>query len=497
MFLSNTTLDKITKAICPQIFFLANLAKKVAKHFFKLATRPVFCCLCLYTVQCASGASAADSTQSVLFILQNGQRISVVGAAVVNDAVVEKILGETRVQSDKIKGVVEEVCISPAVKAFDLHCLMFPNLKKVSLAKGSNLERIGDNAFRGCKKLESINLEDSSVVYINQSAFEGCVMLGTVTFPLTVQYIGQRAFVGCSTLESIVIPAAVREISDSTFDECTKLNSVTFAEGSMLRRIGMYAFQKTALKRADFPQQLVEIGAYAFNGCAALESIDSLVNVGRIGDNAFARCNALLSIVLIGVESIGNYVFAGCSSLRDVTICSNVTNFGRGIFEQSGVQRILFTHAFTESHSFVHVFGGTQPQNGCQIEFADDRHVFQYNDNRWDEVRHDGRDEGQEAPVAEGGVQQNDDDNRLDEVLHDDGDEGREAPVAEGGVDVVPQRYVTHWYTPSLRKTIIVAGVMATLCTTAAVYWKKEQLLRLIRTWLQAVKQFSAYWTLS
>lgn len=84
---------------------------------------------------------------------------------------------------------------------------------------------IGDDAFYGCRNLQSIVLPDS-VVTIGDRAFHYCLSLTTITIPNSVTEIGNWAFVGCKSLTSITIPDSVTNLHASTFTNCENLSSI-------------------------------------------------------------------------------------------------------------------------------------------------------------------------------------------------------------------------------------------------------------------------------
>ena len=80
-----------------------------------------------------------------------------------------------------------------------------------SYAMGCKVISIGDNAFKDCSFLTSVNIPNT-VTYIGYYAFEGCSALTSIIIPSSVNSIGYGAFSGCSALTSINIPSSVTSI---------------------------------------------------------------------------------------------------------------------------------------------------------------------------------------------------------------------------------------------------------------------------------------------
>ena len=114
---------------------------------------------------------------------------------------------------------------------------------------------------------------------------------------------------GCKNLQSINIPASVEEIEQSAFEDCRSIQTITFggapagapgrfnapaASASQLRRIGNWAFYNAhELQNLEIPEGVTEIGDGAFYGCVYLENLTLPSSVQAIGDNAFALCSKL------------------------------------------------------------------------------------------------------------------------------------------------------------------------------------------------------------
>lgn len=141
---------------------------------------------------------------------------------------------------------------------------------------------IGDYAFSGFKKLQSVYLPPKKTVSIGAYAFEGCENLWSV-----------------SAMDYMI------EIGESAFAET----------GISCSEIGTKATASSG-----------NIGPWAFYGCDNITDL-TIDRVSTIGANAFAFCSGMYSLTLGDwVYTIGNYAFKGCDNLREIHIGKNVSN---------------------------------------------------------------------------------------------------------------------------------------------------------------------------
>lgn len=84
--------------------------------------------------------------------------------------------------------------------------------------------------------------------------------------------IGPRCFVECS-LEYLEVPATVQSIGESAFQGCLLLKTLTFERGSQLAEIGASAFAETAVEQFLAPENLRRLGDGAFAHCVGLQRV--------------------------------------------------------------------------------------------------------------------------------------------------------------------------------------------------------------------------------
>lgn len=116
---------------------------------------------------------------------------------------------------------------------------------------------IGYNAFHSCSNLTDITIP-SSVTSIGQYAFQNCRNIASITIPDGVASIGDYTFSNCSNLNNITIPKSVKKVNPNAFKNCSKLENVYYGgSSSEWNKIIVY-YGNTALTKAN-----IIFGAYA------------------------------------------------------------------------------------------------------------------------------------------------------------------------------------------------------------------------------------------
>lgn len=233
---------------------------------------------------------------------------------------------------------------------------------------GPHVSRIEDFLF-ATETLQKVFFEEGSIcTYIGSSAFAGSA-LSYIELPASLQSIGVGAIgsggsapdifyqgdvagwcaiqdlgnlhvygsgngfalhIGGKPVENLTIPASVSKVADSAFRNIPSLVSVEFAADT---QIGANAFENcAALERVS--GKIRSVGEYAFYNCTALRSADLRGNAAtEIGANAFLFCTALASLTLPdSLTSIGDYAFSDCSALASLALPVSLTSVGSGAF---------------------------------------------------------------------------------------------------------------------------------------------------------------------
>ena len=196
--------------------------------------------------------------------------------------------------------------------------------------RGKDVVSIADKAFKGKKTIVNV-VVGANVTNIGKNAFYNCPKLETVKLPEGLETIGESAFNSCASLKSINIPEGIKVINNFTFSYCRKLASINAPEETT-------ASGETVLSSvAILPDGLETIGEDAFSNCSAITSLTIPDSVTSIADGAFKATAALQTVKLgDGLTSIAGNVFKDCVSLQTVTFGTenNLKTIGESAFEK-------------------------------------------------------------------------------------------------------------------------------------------------------------------
>ena len=215
---------------------------------------------------------------------------------------------------------------------------------------------IGEEAFRDCDSLTSVEIPDSvtsishyafdgTAYYNNESNWENGVLYigkylikaqGTISGAYTIKEgtlcIADSAFYHCDSLTSVEIPDSVTSIG-AAFGDCYSLTSVVIPDS--VTSIGNFAFYNcTSLESVVIGDSVTSIGDWAFYNCDSLTSVEIGDSVTSIGGHAFHACYSLTGVEIPdSLTSIGSYAFCGCKLLISVEIPDSVTSIGDRAFD--------------------------------------------------------------------------------------------------------------------------------------------------------------------
>ena len=154
------------------------------------------------------------------------------------------------------------------------------------------------------------------VKVIGDEAFRWCGSLISINIPNSVTTIGDRAFAGCESLTSISIPSSVVTIIGNPFccwHGILNNESKAFIDEDHV----LFNKNKTTLiayiaKETNYtiPNSVTTIGKSAFSNCRSLTSINIPNSVTTIGEGAFLGCRNLFSHIKSDIiQRFGKKVF--------------------------------------------------------------------------------------------------------------------------------------------------------------------------------------------
>ena len=182
-----------------------------------------------------------------------------------------------------------------------------------------------------------------TVTAIGNKAFP--LAINSIQLPSTIRRIGNKAL-QCSKLTEIVLPDDIEEIGDYAFFHADSLKKVVFPKIKKQLKIGSYAFCFCPLEELNLPEGLAEIGVSAFE-FAHITTLTIPSTLKAIPDYCFVECNDLKTVTIPeGVEYIGAFAF-GNTALENFVIPSTVKEMGIYPFCTSQITSVTIPATFT------------------------------------------------------------------------------------------------------------------------------------------------------
>lgn len=179
-------------------------------------------------------------------------------------------------------------------------------LTSVEITKSTTASK---NGFTDYKKLQTINFLNG-IEKVCEQAFKGCSKLESVNLSNKLESIGYEAFYGCESIKEVLLPESIKEIKGYAFANCISLVNI------------------------NIPETIKSINEYTFYNCQSLKEIAIPNSVSLIGICAFANCTSLLEAPIGNYTLvISSYAFSNCTSIKEVYIKNNVINLGSGAFQ--------------------------------------------------------------------------------------------------------------------------------------------------------------------
>ena len=256
---------------------------------------------------------------------------------------------------------------------------------------------IYDGAFSSCTNLKKISLPNS-LTSMGSSVFSNCMSLTEVTVPVNVtkmghtfetayglksiKFLGNAPICGSHLFGNITVTVYYPD-NNKTWTKTYRQNyegtvtwksyksdiipSDTVASGTFGESLNWKltdTFRLVISGKGDMPNcqtgapwadydDLIEsviiepgvtsIGASAFSGCRALQTVSISNTVTRLENSCFHNCVRIKEMVIPdSVHTIGYTTFYGCTSMRELIIPDSVTNMVRFNFGECGPMQIYY-----------------------------------------------------------------------------------------------------------------------------------------------------------
>ena len=214
-------------------------------------------------------------------------------------------------------GMLKELIIPDNIKeigidAFD--CAL--DLETLDLGK---VEYIGTGAFSvHGMLLDELGMEHGSLKTVVMSP---CLKeIGTVP-PHSVDFEGSAyagVFDGQGDFDGLVLPATLEKVGAYTFNGCAAIKEFTMTEN------------------------LKSVGSHAFDGCTNLTALTFADSAStKFEDEVFKNCKALTEIALPAwLDTVPVGMFSGCRELTEVTLSEGVSHLGGMAFADTGLTSV-------------------------------------------------------------------------------------------------------------------------------------------------------------
>lgn len=173
------------------------------------------------------------------------------------------------------------------------------------------IDVIGNGAFSDNNYIEHVKIQEG-VYIIGENAFRDCLKLKSVDIEgNTITTIANRAFFNCGKLESINLPDNLSSIGNYAFSFCVKLKEIKIPKGVV--EIGCGAFSFTDIERIEIPERITEISAELCESCHDLREVRISSKTKVIRNRAFSGCTILFDLdinIPSTLEYIGHEAFA-------------------------------------------------------------------------------------------------------------------------------------------------------------------------------------------
>ena len=261
------------------------------------------------------------------------------------------------------------------------------SINMTSISLPTSISDIGDNAFKGCSKLDSVTLD--CILSLELYKYFGTQVKNYVLGE-NWTIIRKGTFSNCRDMIEISIPTKIKRIEENAFEECSGLSKVIVSDLTAWCKISfgnelsnplylghnLYNKDKVLIKELALPSNVRWIENYAFCGCSFTKVIIQ-EGTSNIFNGVFKNCKELADVVMPDGLFIGDAAFDGCEQLAiNVKIADGQNTIGvntfrgcRKIQSVSIPQSVLFIkdNAFRDCSSLLSL---SIPKNVCELANA-------------------------------------------------------------------------------------------------------------------------------
>ncbi|ELP85996.1 hypothetical protein EIN_450550 [Entamoeba invadens IP1] len=202
----------------------------------------------------------------------------------------------------------------------------FLNCQKLTTVTLTAHKVLEESLFENCINLETLSGIDQ-VTSIGKKSLAGCLSIRNFTFKNTVTY-GEYALSG-SGLEKLTLSSTTINLSVGLFANCVHLRTVALGDITTLPAELFLGCKKLVV--VSTTNGLTSIGKAAFKDCKALFGIPMTNTITTLGDNAFENTNFRTFKLNAQMTTIGNYVFKNCKYLETIDL-NGILNISEGMF---------------------------------------------------------------------------------------------------------------------------------------------------------------------
>jgi hypothetical protein len=224
---------------------------------------------------------------------------------------------------------------------------------------------IPESAFAGCALLTGISTNTgngTSLVYANLPAYGANAnkpIPNGLILPASITQIGANAFRTCKFAGALNLQqSAIASIGNSAFRDCSAFTSLVLPSTSTYTTVAFECFMGcTGIASLTLPNNIVQISESAFDGCIKIANVPKFDNVNFIGNGAFRACSAMAGALVLGanLNVLGNRAFEDCVLLSSATFLGpppSTLKTASSIFEVTGGVGAITTfhvNVFTEN----------------------------------------------------------------------------------------------------------------------------------------------------